>query len=71
MPYKKLSESRSQYTSLNAHVRGNIHQINKQTDTRDPREFVKDEAMVLYRWAFNAPSQPPPPPPTLTAHLTW
>jgi hypothetical protein len=68
VPYKKLSESRSQYTSLNAHVRGNIHQINKQTQTRDPREFVKDEAMVLYRWVWPAghclphspPSQPHP-----------
>lgn len=49
VPFKKLSEARSQYTNLEAFTKGTIHQINKETDTRDPREFVADEGLVLYR----------------------
>ena len=50
VPYKKLSESHSQYTKLNAYVKGTIHQIHKSTDSRDPREFVTDEGLVMYRY---------------------
>lgn len=49
VPYKKLSESHSQYTKLNAYVKGTIHQIHKSTESKDPREFVTDEGMVMYR----------------------
>ena len=58
MPFKKLSESRSQYTSLDAGTKGKIHQINKETVTRDPREFVADEGLVLYRWLPTLPGPP-------------
>ena len=66
VPFKKLSESRSQYTSLDAGTKGKIHQINKETQTRDPREFVADEGLVLYRWL---PTLPGPPLPSWTLSL--
>lgn len=49
VPYKKLSESRNQYTDLDAFTKGTVHQIHKETDSRDPREFVADEGTVCYR----------------------
>lgn len=44
-----MSEAHSQYTKLDAHVKGTVHQIHKSVDTRDPREFVTDEGLVMYR----------------------